>query len=974
MNSIIGILRRESANPKARFVFPSEAAAGLWAQKVCVLGITRSVARNRFLAWDRFKEECFREDKGDKMPASSLIRRLFAETLAARNAAAGPGDGGGGLPFTVIIPQEFMREGSLYAPSIADMLPSLALWEALKNDSAYAPSGEDRAEDRDLEILKGEYSSFLAGHNLFEPSWERPRFEDSGGEYYIFFPEAMEDFKEYENILEGSPFINNNIHIIHTDTSGARTALQFGSVRGELRSLLLELRRLHEEEGIGWEEMAVSVPELEEMEPYLLRELSLYNIPFRRRSGRPLGSYGAGKLFSLIGECSGDNFSFSSLKSLLLDGQIPWRNPLANKSLILFGIRNNCVSSYTEGDTMIDIWEDAFEAAEESESLAAYYRGLRKSAEAMSGAKSFADIRKHYFAFRGPVWEKTGNPRGSPGGGSRSGFLDRDRCSDANNDILARCVEELNGLVKLEEDYPDLKPQNHFAFFLSLLKETQYVPQQAGGGVNIFPYRVAAAAPFRAHFIINASQGAASVVYRPLKFLRQDKRGRLRVSDYDASGDFFSLYRSEVPGARLRISSSEDTVSGSAIPHSWFEGNIEKQEAGGHDPFPREKAWWSGEGVFPAGLFPVQKAGFERWYSRILPWTPEAQEAAAFDMMASPFPEPLGALVKERIRRVQWENDETAGRLRISATDLTEFFRCPILWYFRKIFGLKPYSLEAELLDDKSLGNLYHEILKNLFGLIKDRHRDFKPENLDEYKDWALECTLDAARNYPAFEGPLASPLISAQAKAISKKLSRLLETEKKYFPNYSVGDLEQEFAFPVEIHPTQSTRPKQPLAVLLNGKIDRVSVSPEGEPVIIDYKTGQAPTKQQSSKSTDKELEDFQIPLYVLLYEKTRKDIPVAGAFFVGINKNELTAIIGRPGSKRGLTREEFEETVVSLDEYMEVFAWALSSPDFSWVEKQFKKCSECGCKKICRATYSLNARSSSIRDGDEDEGGDDE
>jgi RecB family exonuclease len=332
-------------------------------------------------------------------------------------------------------------------------------------------------------------------------------------------------------------------------------------------------------------------------------------------------------------------------------------------------------------------------------------------------------------------------------------------------------------------------------------------------------------------------------------------------------------------------------------------------------------------------------------------------------MLASPFPDPLGAPIKERIRRVQWDEGTS---LRISATDLNTFFYCPILWYYRKVFGLTPYSLEAQLLDDKSLGNLYHEILKNLFGRIKDRDEDFKPENLDEYKGWALECTLDAARNYPAFEGPLASPLISAQAKAISKKLSRLLEMEKKYFPNYRVGELEGGFVFPMEINSIQ------PVSVLLNGKIDRVSISPEGEPVIIDYKTSVTPTKAQSTKSADKELEDFQIPFYVFLYEKTRKNIPVAGAFFVSINKNDLTAIIGRPGSKQGHTREEFEETAASLEGYMEKFAASLMSPDFSRVEKLFKKCSTCGCKKICRTTYSLNARSFAA--GGEDGGDGDE
>jgi RecB family exonuclease len=183
---------------------------------------------------------------------------------------------------------------------------------------------------------------------------------------------------------------------------------------------------------------------------------------------------------------------------------------------------------------------------------------------------------------------------------------------------------------------------------------------------------------------------------------------------------------------------------------------------------------------------------------------------------------------------------------------------------------------------------------------------------------------------------------------------------EKKYFPNYRIGELEEGFAFPMEIKAG---------AVLVNGKIDRVSISPEDEPVIVDYKTGGTPTKAQSTRSADKELEDFQIALYVRLYEMAHRNIPVAGAFFISINKSKLTIIIGRHGRRQGHTREEFEETVASLEGYMEQFAGALASPDFSGVEKLFKKCSECGCKKICRATYSLNARSSATKNGEDDD-----
>jgi ATP-dependent helicase/DNAse subunit B len=284
------------------------------------------------------------------------------------------------------------------------------------------------------------------------------------------------------------------------------------------------------------------------------------------------------------------------------------------------------------------------------------------------------------------------------------------------------------------------------------------------------------------------------------------------------------------------------------------------------------------------------------------------------------------------------------------------------LWYYYKIFNVRPYSLEAELLDDKSLGNLYHEILKNLFIRIKNEGPLFDPRRAGLYREWALQCTLDAAQNYPAFEGPLAAPLIGAQAKAISKKLSRLLDMEREYFSDYSVSALEEEFAAPLEL----KTGP-----VLLYGKIDRVSVSPEGEPVIIDYKTGGAPTRSQSSKSQNNEIENYQIPFYVRLYEMTHKDIPVAGAFFISINKRELTAVIGKPGNKKGFTREEFQETDDALNGAMEIFAAALASPDFSRMEKQFEKCAACDYKKICRTTYSLNAQglAGGAENGEEDD-----
>jgi hypothetical protein len=274
--------------------------------------------------------------------------------------------------------------------------------------------------------------------------------------------------------------------------------------------------------------MAVSVPELEEMEPCLLKEFTLRHIPVTRRAGRNLGETGAGRLFTLANECKASRFSFNSLKALILNDHIPWRDKKINKELIRFGINYNCVSGYVQNGEIKDIWEEAFKESRGRVELKMYYGELKKKILALAGSKSFKDIRKYYFVFRG---------------GETSGLLDMETISEEDDAVLSRCIEELNALVELEEkfDDPDLMPASPFSFFLSCLTEKEYVKANQKPGVNIFKWRVAAASPYSCHFVLNASQSAAAVLYQPMRFLRQDKRKRLGLEDTDATGAFFLL-------------------------------------------------------------------------------------------------------------------------------------------------------------------------------------------------------------------------------------------------------------------------------------------------------------------------------------------------------------------------------------------------------------------------------------------------
>jgi hypothetical protein len=961
MNKIAEIIKGEITNQRSCFVFPSEAASSQWAMRACDFTGAGSVALNRFMAWDRFKERAIDREVGKLQPVSAVIRRLFAESLTARNAAAaqsgGPEPGAsGGLPFRALIPREYAAEGRIFAPALGGLLPSLRYWRERLEESRLPWDDEDR----DLALLEAEYRRFLETFDLFEPSWERPARPPKDRRYFIFCPELIEDFAEYAPLIQGAPEIYCPVPL---ERAGEGPELcRYDSVRAEIRGTVLEIRRLHEEEGVPFEDMAVSVPALEEPEPYLLREFALYQVPLRRRYGKPLAEYGAGRLFSLINDCTANNFSFTSLKALVLNNFLPWRYPEKNEALILFGIDNNCVSGYREGGKRKDIWEEAFAMPENAGAgiLGRYYRNLKRKITALSAARGFQELRTAYFSFRGNREQFEG--RIPPG----DSFFSQAACSEESDAVLGRCIEELSALIQLEGelgalgDHPELLPASPLNFYISVLREKQYVPQREDSGVHLFQYRVAAAAPYGCHFVLNASQAAAAVSYQSLKFLRRDKREHLGIAqkDRDVSEEFFQAYGIGVEKAvRLRISSSDRTFSGWTIPHSFFQGRIREmaEQPPGPDPFLEERRWWAGSDSFPPRIFPVQREGFSRWRT-FLP------RRDALDLTRGAFPRDTAAgfLLGERIDRVQrarriLETGSEAGGggegrpfLKVSATDLNDFFTCSLLWLYKKVFSLGDFSLEARLLDDASRGLLYHRIMEKLFSVIREKDGAFQAEHLDRYREWARRCTEETIRTEDAFKGPLAAPLVGSLANTIGRHIAVLLGAEAALFSGYAVAELEAS----LEVFRGD---------LLLKGIIDRVSISPEGYPLIIDYKTRNTPSKKAATESADSPLRDFQIPLYITLYEETAREGETRraeGAVFISILNHKISAVVGNFEGKKSRPREEYQETLDALEAYIGRFKTALESLDFSLTDPPAKQtCASCDYRGICRTTFSLPA-----------------
>ena len=947
-NPVEELIRKYGNDDSVVFVFPSDIAASLWLEAALAITARETLPSRRFIAWDRFKEQAVQATVAGRSPVSSLLRKLYALNLAKRNSEASPN------LFSSLIPQKYAADGTVFAAWIARLLPELSLCEQKAEKASAAKKYRMDKEDADLSFLKEDYNHFLDAHCLFEPSWQRPPLKDTGDSFIIFFPEAIEDFREYRSLLSDAQFITQVSAPVPSDGEEPAVAV-YENTREELSTVALEVEELLRS-GVSPEEIAVSVPDLETIEPYLLREFSLRGIPVEYRAGHPLGNLPAGRLFSLISGCVSSGFAFSSFKALLLDRLVPWKHRNLAEHLVSFGIRNHCVTSWKDSGKTLDVWEEAFKTPTRGEEgdwrLRDWYRELRNSLSQITGAKTFTDIRNRYFAFR----EK---------------FLDMDQLAPEDDAVIARCIEELNALASLEKPFAPYIPENPYAFFASVLDEKKYVPQRLHGGVSVFPYRVAAGTPFPHHFILDASQDQATVLYRQLTFLRQDKRQTLGLDEVDASADFFNIYRCCARGQepsgnagkrRVRFSFSAQTFSGYRTPHGYFNAQI-KADVSINDPFAAERNWLAqaareaisaeahtenekNDSDGPASarsdrLYPVQKTGFSAWKSRNLP--------RVFSYLQTAFgnrnPDVSARIIKKKM---------TEGELLVTQTDLASFSVCPARWFLDNILSITEESYDAELMNERNLGILYHDVLQTVYERIRSTDKVFTAAKLDLYRSWAAEAAASSAANHDEFAGPLVAPLIDSLVDRIAEGAAGIIERDAEVLDGFAPAFLEGSLVFSDK-------------GIRYYGRVDRISIRPSDQvAVLIDYKS--ANTKKPADYKTDgtKPIDDFQIPMYIYLAENSANS-PCKGsrlehAWFGNIKDKKYRPIVNDDaevsncGTRGSVSREEFTPAMDSFKTMTGLFAESVKRQDFTRPARlAWTECTACAFRKICRYTYSV-------------------
>ena len=984
MNIVESTLLENIDKDSSLFVFPTDVAASRWADHLLSLRqrqktsgktfVGDSIAMNKFIAWDTFKQESIRSKIQDKKSIPPALRKMFIAALIHKNSQLVKE----GRPpvFSSLIRPEWAHNAHSFASWLTAILPQLGMWfkkaagiSILQIDNTifnyFSENDIEKfsADDRDLCSLAVQYSNFLKENGLFEPAWETPPFNDNGKICFIFFSELLIDFNEYRDLLETSEHVKIiNAQLCETGCQN-RCVFHYENSRSEITDAALYILSLNKNRNVPWDSISVSLPNSEYYAPYLIRELENRNIPYVNRCGQPLTSYHAGQFFSALAECASGGFSFKSVAVLLLNSHLPWKDKVLIQNLIDFGIKNNCISSWTEGDgdavSAINVWDDAFDhpfGGYEKETRI-FFENLKQRINALCHAKSFDEIRKQYFAFSNL-------------------FFNMENASGETDTIIARCISELMNLADIEKSFPNILMQNHFTFFIEHINEIIYLAQQTASGVAILPYRTAAAAVFDCHIILGASQENLTTIFSPLAFMTKSKKTKIGICDNDASLAFIHMHQfnSVLPAAFF---CAEKTFSGYAIPYSAFNVNVNlaskshecKDDIFYSNLYQQESQYFSSlhcheniaKTIFPQNIHATQKTGFEEWQRRRK--LPEKNIAALTS----------GIDLFNVIRK---NNDA----MYVSQSSLEPYFQCPLIWFFKRIINLENLKIETRLMASEITGTVFHAVLNLVLDEIKLSKKAIEPPVVDNGSGKArlpesyrnlLAKKIDAVFNsFPR--------LPKSEKTEMSMLTARLLQAEKNMFNNVLEIFFVEFISFfaGCNVYSSEAYYTLKKDFYCLNGIVDCILTDKQEKAVIVDFKT------KYSLKLSDffgeNGLVNFQLPMYLRLAESTvKKEVNTALYFsIVDASAHVLFGTVENTVNGKKIPKkaekyiingdDNFTFIMNEFDKKSEQFAKEISnfsaSSDAAHIlhPRRTTLCNGCEFNKVCRTIYKILPRQS--------------
>lgn len=183
--------------------------------------------------------------------------------------------------------------------------------------------------------------------------------------------------------------------------------------------------------------------------------------------------------------------------------------------------------------------------------------------------------------------------------------------------------------------------------------------------------------------------------------------------------------------------------------------------------------------------------------------------------------------VMERLKEIQ----------RISPTAINRYLRCPLLFFYNYITGIRePENNDEDSIDNRMFGNIFHYASQLLYEPLSANGKTIHHSDIEYLQKHPelIERAVDQAFSHELFNGqsPSYNGLQLINRKVIVQYLKLLLGIDKRLVPFRILG-LEKKVETTISIQTSECQR-----TLTIGGVIDRLD-EVDGTLRVVDYKTG---------------------------------------------------------------------------------------------------------------------------------------
>ncbi|MFA6845260.1 MAG: PD-(D/E)XK nuclease family protein [Sphaerochaetaceae bacterium] len=743
-------------------VFPSEVSARSYLVDYAIHSKNGAILSSQGISSDTFLQ-LFHPYHEPKELSNDMIRQLFVQNAIK-----------GGLSLSYFLKGRFEESTVRISKYLAKILPQF-------KDLCSSPVfGKLEAPLRsDVQHLYDAYRLFLADRHLFEPAYEELVIPQDHGRYRILFSDTQLGFSRLYHRLGSPAWI---IPCPTEEVPEEPVIHRYENYVQEIRDTLRLIRELLDE-GVPSRDIAISVAKSETMVERLRDEAVLYDVPLILRFGQNPFSHCAGRFFNLLSVVYSQQFSLDSMKALLLERGIPWKDSALQSRLIasavdLF-IDQGSLSLDKRDAWQRNLWKDT-----EAE---AWYTSFKRLVIQLNTTSTIAELQKVFHAFQ------------------RSFLAENLWVGFEGEDLYRFCLhklDELDDCLKSAgiDSYPKV-----YSLFLSFLGNQQYVSQQIQArGINVYRWTDSSALYVPHHFVLSLDYDSTRCIDTPLSCLPETVEKLLREEE-----DLTEATLKAISMDKARLSYHQSDYQSEGVCPSFFR----KEEVVTKflpDCYEEEKLLWSqGKADLRGNRF--QQRCYQKALSSSL-----ADTSSHLDFTKDPVPkEFLQVLYREE------------GRISLSSTALDTFTACPFKWMSQYVLMVKEAEYSVDLVDNRAIGEVLHSAYEAFFREIGI----FDPHQREYYRERLLSCFDDALEAKYGTDGP--NPSVHQWLVSNFREQSTLiLQEEEMYFPHIPSVGFEEWLSY-------------QEDQIVFSGKIDRILKLADNSYCVIDYKKGEPPMKK---------------------------------------------------------------------------------------------------------------------------------